>query len=263
MEVALTPLEFARRARALYGDREARRRRRAAPHLRAVLRALRPVVGGAAAARREAGRSRRLHRAEHARAARVVLRRAADRRRAGADQLSAQPRRIRLHHHALRRDRRLRARGLPRVPRRRSGRSCRASGTSSRSKASRAHGSGSTTRRWSATRRRTFAQAGDRRARSADHQLHERHDVAAQGRDDHAPQRLHEHRRHAAAPADAADRSLSVDAADVPRQRLDVRVDGDRRRRDARLPAQGRSGEDVRADPHRSACRCCARRRPC
>ena len=32
---------------------------------------------------------------------------------------------------------------------------------------------------------------------SADDQLHERHDLAAQGRDDHAPQRVDELRRHA------------------------------------------------------------------
>ena len=43
-----------RRAR-LYADREARRRRRAAADLRAVLRSLRPLVGGAAAARRRPG----------------------------------------------------------------------------------------------------------------------------------------------------------------------------------------------------------------
>ena len=73
--------------------------------------------------------------------------------------------------------------------------------------------------------------AGDRRTRPADDQLHERHDVAAQGRDDHAPQRLHERRRHAGPPADDAGRSLPVDAADVPRQRLDVRLDRHRGRR--------------------------------
>ena len=47
-----------------------------------------------------------------------------------------------------------------------------------------------------------FDAAADRRARPADDQLHQRHDLAPQGRDDHAPQRLHERRRHAAAPAD-------------------------------------------------------------
>ena len=76
----LTPLEFARRTRRCTRDREAVVDGDAAPDLRAVLRALRSVVRGAAAARRRSRRSRRLHRAEHARAARVVLRRAADRR---------------------------------------------------------------------------------------------------------------------------------------------------------------------------------------
>ena len=43
-----------------------------------------------------------------------------------------------------------------------------------------------------------------------------------------------------------ADRPLPVDAADVPRQRLDVHLDRDGRRRDARLPAEGRSGAGLR-----------------
>ena len=41
--------------------------------------------------------------------------------------------------------------------------------------------------------------AGDRRARPADHQLHQRHHGAAQGCDDHPSQRLHERGRHAGA----------------------------------------------------------------
>ena len=44
METPLTPLEFMRRARRLYGRPRGRRRRRPAPHLRAVLRPLRPLV---------------------------------------------------------------------------------------------------------------------------------------------------------------------------------------------------------------------------
>ena len=44
--------------------------------------------------------------------------------------------------------------------------------------------------------------ARHRRARPADHQLHQRHDVAAQGRDDHPPQRLGERARHAGPRAD-------------------------------------------------------------
>ena len=105
MEVPLTPLEFARRTRRLHGRPGGGRRRRAAAHLRAVLRSLRPLVVRAAGARRGAGRPGGHHRAEHARAARVVLRRAADRRGAGADQLPADRRRLRLHHQPLRRAR--------------------------------------------------------------------------------------------------------------------------------------------------------------
>ena len=89
MEVPLTPLEFARRARRLYPTREA-----------VVDGDRRLTYGeffdrcdqwsiGAAGARREAGRPGRLHRAEHARAARVVLCGAADRRGARPGQLPA------------------------------------------------------------------------------------------------------------------------------------------------------------------------------
>ena len=70
-----------------------------------------------------------------------------------------------------------------------------------------------------------------------DHQLHQRHDIASQGRDDHASQCVPECGRHARAPRRAA--SATVDAADVSRQRLDVRVDRDCRRRHPCLPAQG------------------------
>ena len=103
METPLTPLEFARRARRLYPEREA-------------------VVDGdlrltysqffercdrwssaLAGARRQPGRPRRLHRAEHPCPARIVLRGAADRRRPRADQLPADRRRLRLHHQPQRR----------------------------------------------------------------------------------------------------------------------------------------------------------------
>ena len=82
--------------------------------------------------------------------------------------------------------------------------------------------------------------AGDRGARSPDDQLHQRHDVAAQGRDDYASQRLGERRRHAPARADDLRRSVPVDAADVSRERLDVHLDCHRGRRHPRVPAQGR-----------------------
>ena len=47
----------------------------------------------------------------------------------------------------------------------------------------------------------------------------------------------------------AAPRGLSVDAADVPLQRLVLRVDDGRQRRHQRLPAPGRSQGDLRRDP--------------
>ena len=78
--------------------------------------------------------------------------------------------------------------------------------------------------------RGSFARPEIRRTRSADHQLHERDDLTPEGRDDHAPQRLHERRRHADPSADDAGRSLSVDAADVSRQWLDVHMDRHRGR---------------------------------
>src|SRR6185295_18618459 len=68
------------------------------------------MVVGAPGAGRQARRPGRLHCAEHPRAARVVLRRAADRRGPGADQLPAEPGRVRVHHQPFRRDRPLRAR---------------------------------------------------------------------------------------------------------------------------------------------------------
>ena len=102
----------------------------------------------------------------------------------------------------------------------------------------RARRAGSITKQRLAAARRRVRAPGDRRDRSADDQLHQRHDVAAQGRDDHPPQRLHERRRHADPRADDAGRPLPVDAADVPRQRLDVRLDRHGRRRHARLPAK-------------------------
>ena len=81
----------------------------------------------------------------------------------------------------------------------------RRSPTSSTSWRSKARATaGSTTKQLIASASPEFEQAGDRRDRPADHQLHQRHDLAAQGRDDHPPQRLHEHRRHADAhPHDA------------------------------------------------------------
>ena len=124
MELPLSPLEFTRRARRLYADREAvvdgELRLTYAQFFdrcdrwSAALQAL-----GVAP-----GRPRRVHRAEHARAARVVLRRPAARRRARADQLPAHRRRLRLHHRPQRRARRLRPRRLPRRASTRSATGC-------------------------------------------------------------------------------------------------------------------------------------------
>ncbi len=75
-----------------------------------------------------------------------------------------------------------------------------------------------------------------RRARSAGHQLHQWNDVEAEGRDDYPPQRLHQRGRDTGSPADAGRRSLSLDAPDVPCQRLDLHLDRHGHRRDARLP---------------------------
>ena len=84
-----------------------------------------------------------------------------------------------------------------------------------------------------------------------------------EGRHDHAPERRHQHHRHPAAPADGGGLPVPVDAADVPRQRLDLHLDGDRGRGHARLPAQGGPGRHLRADQGRERRARCARRRRC
>ena len=94
-----------------------------------------------------------------------------------------------------------------------------------------------------------FTPGGRGRARPAHDQLHQRDHGAPQGRDDQPPQRDDELDRHPAAPADAGGRAVPVDAADVPRERLDLHLDRDGRRGDPRLPAQGRAGRGVPADP--------------
>ena len=81
-----------------------------------------------------------------------------------------------------------------------------------------------------APRRRRKRRGRRRRAfgiRSFGHQLHQRHHLAPEGRDDHAPQCLDEFRGHSHALADHAGRPLLVDATHVPCQRLDVHLDGD------------------------------------
>ncbi len=96
-------------------------------------------------------------------------------------------------------------------------------------------------------RLRPFRARRNPRERPADHQLHQRHDGAAERRDDHASQRLSQRDGHARAFPCHARRPLSVDAADVPRQRLDLHMARDRPGMRACLPAQGRSGRDLQA----------------
>ena len=137
--------------------------------------------------------------------ARIVLRGPADRRRARADQLPADRGRLRLHHQSQRRDRRLRR--IPTISAAVDGirrRAARPSVTSSRSMSAPPVRAGSATRSSCAPAATAFTAPGDRRARSPDDQLHERHDVAPEGRDDHPSQRLHEHRRHARPSSDDA-----------------------------------------------------------
>ena len=240
MEVPLTPLEFARRARRLYADREAV----VDGDLRLTYEQFFDRCDRWSAALQRARRRRTGDRVAYI----------APNTHAQLESFYAVPqlgavlvpinyrltrRRLRVHHRAQRRERRLRARGLPR-------RRSTASATDMPgvehfvALEGAARRAGSTTRHALAAAPAEFVRPQHRRERPADHQLHERHDVAAQGRDDHAPQRLHELRRHAGPLSDAPADTLPVDAADVPRQRLDVRVDRDRRGRHARLPAQGR-----------------------
>ena len=90
---------------------------------------------------------------------------------------------------------------------------------------------------------------GDRGNRPAHDQLHERHHGQAEGRDDHASQRVGKCRRHARPLPHHGRRPVPVDAADVPRQRLDVRVDHHRRRGHPHLPAEGGACARLRPDP--------------
>ncbi len=183
------------------------------------------------------------------------------RRRARADQLSSRRRRARVPDRAQRREGRVHARRLPRHgrpdprarPRCRSlrrARGCAAGLARLRAAARRG------------TRGRRGGMAGAGRDRLVDDQLHERHDLASQGRDDHAPERVPERGRHARPRPPRGRRALPVDAADVPRQRLDVHLDHHRRRRHPHMPAQGRAEGGVRRGGRGARSRCCALRRP-
>ena len=201
METPLTPLEFARRTRTLHSNREARRRRRAAPDVRAVLRSLRSLVGRTAAAGRRPGDRVAYIAPEHARAARVVLcvcRSSAPCWCPINYRLTAA--RLRLHHHALRARRSSARTQITLRPSTACATSCRASSHFVALEGARE--GWLDYERMVADAPADFTRPRDRRKRPPDDQLHERHDVAAEGRDDHAPQRLHERHRHAAARAD-------------------------------------------------------------
>ena len=263
MEVPLTPSSSRAGARPVRRPRSGRRRR-AAADLRAVLRSLRPLVGRAAGARRQAGRPRRLHRAEHARAARVVLRRAADRRGARADQLPA--------------DRRTTSPTSSTTAARRS--SARTPTTSTRSTASATQlpgvehfvalegaraGLARLRGARSPRRRRTFDAAGDRRDATCSRSTtpaarpsrpkgvmitHRNAYMNVVGTLVHHP--------------DDAGRSLPVDAADVPRQRLDVRRGSSPRSAATHVCLRKVEPRAVfELIDARARSRCSARRRPC
>ncbi len=248
METPLTPLAFAARARRLYAQRDATvfegERRSYEQFLDRIDRwSTRLQALG-----RKARRSGRLYRAERSLESGGLLRRAADRRDSGADQLPARGVRFRLHPQPFRREDRLRRQGLCRGDR----------GHPRRASAGRAfRRARKLARRLARLRGRAcrelagFRRGSDRRERPHHDQLHERHDGAAEGRDDHAPQRLSERARHARPFPDGPGGPLSLDAADVPRQRLDVHVAGDSARQRPRLPAQGRPVGDLQAGRRR------------
>ena len=112
METPLTPMEFARRARRLYADREAVVDGDLRLSYAQLLGRCDRWSAAAAGGRRRTGRSRRLHCSQYPRAPRRLLRRAANRRRALAHQLPACAKRFRVHHQPLRRDSCLRTFGL-------------------------------------------------------------------------------------------------------------------------------------------------------
>ena len=87
------------------------------------------------------------------------------------------------------------------------------------------------------------------------------HHGQSQGRRHPSPRRLSQCRQQHPGRQSRPASGLSLDAADVPLQRLVLSVDGRGLRRHQCLPAQGRSGEDLRADPASTASPTCAARR--
>jgi acyl-CoA synthetase (AMP-forming)/AMP-acid ligase II len=89
-----------------------------------------------------------------------------------------------------------------------------------------------------------FSPVGSARKRSAHDQLHKRHIRQTQRRDDHAPQRLHERNWDLDPRSNEHGRSVPLDPADVSCQWVDVRLDRDRRGCRPHLLAEGSPGND-------------------
>ena len=108
-----------------------------------------------------------------------------------------------------------------------------------------------------------FFKPDDRRERPAHHQLHQRHDLAPQGRDDHPPQRVHERRRHAGPRPHDARRTRTCGRCRCSTPTAG-RSSGSSRRSAPGTSACGASSRRASSSwstPSRS--RCCAPRRRC
>jgi hypothetical protein len=81
-----------------------------------------------------------------------------------------------------------------------------------------------------------------------------------EGRRDPSPRRLSQCRQQYPGRQSRPASGVSVDAADVPLQRLVLSVDGGGLRRHQCLPAQGRSGKDFELIPNTASPTCAARR---
>ncbi len=223
-------------------------------HLEGDLRSLRPARLRAGEARHRRRRHRRRDAPQHPRDVRMPFRRPDGRGGAQHPQHPARRRRDRVHaeprggegaHHGsrvLRHDRGRAREGRPEADRdrRRRSRVRRARRTA---RAHRLRGiprRGRPGVRLAAARRRV---AGDLA------QLHLGHDGQPEGGGLLAPRRLPERRRQPAHLEHAAAGRLSLDAADVPLQRLVLPVEHGGQRRHQRLPAESRAGPDLQADP--------------
>ncbi|KAH2807972.1 hypothetical protein KXV85_006139, partial [Aspergillus fumigatus] len=85
--------------------------------------------------------------------------------------------------------------------------------------------------------------------RSRPDHLHVRHHGQSQGRRHASPRRLSQRRQQHSGRRPRPAPGLSVDSADVSLQRLVLPVDHGSRGRHQCLPAQGRSHQNLRADP--------------